>query len=32
MQVLHPWVAGEMGHVIRIESGLVTGFELTGDE
>ena len=31
MQVLHPWVTGEMGHVIRIEPGIVTGFELIED-
>jgi nitroimidazol reductase NimA-like FMN-containing flavoprotein (pyridoxamine 5'-phosphate oxidase superfamily) len=32
MEVLHPWVTGDMDRVIRIEPGIVTGFELTEDE
>jgi hypothetical protein len=25
---LHPWIRGEMDHVIRIDPKIVTGFEL----
>ena len=31
-EVLHPWVTGDMDRVIRIEPGMVTGFELIEDE
>ena len=30
-QLLHPWVRGEMDHVIRINPEIVTGFELVKD-
>lgn len=30
-QLLHPWVHGEMNHVIRIAPEIVTGFELVKD-